>query len=475
MSCLYRPLHAAEICLQVLRDISYSCVGQFVFVKRNIHNDRGICRDLWLCFNSAATYKGSRFSRRILIFGGLLVLAGSLIRVESFLLVLLMIFPSWLFIYRFFDLKKLIISLLAAIFVVALFYLFNTIYVKSFPQWESFYTYNDVRSELQDTPRIYLLIVKNIYSDVGWNFNDYKLFVSWFFPDAQLFSLSNLQYLVAHIPGTEKNVLSAASSYFYPKPYFDDLDSFPYFLMIAAGLLGAVIYPSQRKAVWPLAVLLLTFLILIIYLIWTEKVPIHVWDSFLATLSVYGLFILLWTELNTVRSLPERKSLAFVVPILLCIASLFALYYAIITTKLNVARQTAYQSELSDLKTLQAQGKIQSKALIISPALGIPLVWSNPMFLDLPNVQYLELGWLTFSPSYYSALHEFNVQSLPAGFYQNDNVYLMLKSNLRDSVVEFVADHMGVAVVPQLIYSSPTYDFDPTYNIVKVYKLILQK
>jgi hypothetical protein len=245
--------------------------------------------------------------------------------------------------------------------------------------------------------------------------------------------------------------------------------------MIAAGLLGAVIYPSQRKAVWPLAALLLTFLILIIYLIWTEKVPIHVWDSFLATLSVFGLFILLWTELNTVRSLPERKSLAFVVPILLCIASLFALYYAIITTKLNVARQTAYQSELSDLKTLQAQGKIQSKALIISPALGIPLVWSNPMFLDLPSVQYLELGWLTFSPSYYSAPHEFNVQSLPAGFYQNDNVYLMLKSNLRDNVVEFVADHMGVAVVPQLIYSSPTYDFDPTYNIVKVYKLILQK
>src|SRR5271157_2785299 len=83
----------------------------------------------------AATYKGSRFSRRMLIFGGLLVLAGSLIRVESFLLVLLMIFPSWLFIYRFFDLKKLIISSLTAIIVVASFYLFNTMYVKSFPQW----------------------------------------------------------------------------------------------------------------------------------------------------------------------------------------------------------------------------------------------------------------------------------------------------------------------------------------------------
>ena len=50
-----------------------------------------------------------------------------------------------------------------------------------------------------------------------------------------------------------------------------------------------------------------------------------------------------------------------------------------------MARQTAYQNELSDLKTLQAQGRIQNSALIVSPAMGIPLVWSNPMFLDLPS------------------------------------------------------------------------------------------
>jgi hypothetical protein len=425
----------------------------------------------------AATYNGSRFSRRMLIFGGLLVLAGSLIRVESFLLVLLMIFPSWLFICRFFDLKKLSISLLAAIFAVALFYLFNTIYVKSSPQWDSFYTYDNVRSQLQDTPRIHLLNDKNIYSDVGWNFNDYKLFVNWFFPDEQLFSLSNLQYLVSHVPGAEKNVLSAAASYFYPKPFFDDVDSFPYFFMMAAGLLAAAIYPSFRKAVWPLVILWLTFLILIFYLIWTEKIPVHVWDSFLATACVFGLFILLWVKSDDLLRPRSRRTnvFAFIVPGLLCAAGLYALYYAFVTTQLNAAKQTAYQSELSDLKTLQAQGKIQSNALIVSPALGIPLIWSNPMVLDFPSAKYVEMGWLTFSPSYYDVLHEFDVQSLPAGFYQNDNVYLMVKANLRDSVVEFIADHAGVTVAPRLIYSPPNYDFDSDYNNVRLFQLILQK
>jgi hypothetical protein len=85
------------------------------------------------------------------------------------------------------------------------------------------------------------------------------------------------------------------------------------------------------------------------------------------------------------------------------------------------------------------------------------------------------MGWLTFSPPYYTVLHEFNVQSLPAGFYQNDNVYIMVKANLRDSVLEFIADHARVRVVPQLIYSAPNYDFDTDYNNIKLYKLILQK
>jgi hypothetical protein len=422
----------------------------------------------------AAAYKGFHFPRRMFVFGGLLILTGSLVRIESFLLVLLLIFPSSLVAYRFFHLKNLIVGSGVAILVVALFYLFNLFYVKSSPQWNSFSTYNDVRSQLQDTPRVRLSNIKDSYTSVGWNFNDFRLFMSWFFPDEKLFSLSNLRYLVLHIPGTEKNILSAALSYFYPSPYFDDLDSLPYFFMIAAGLISLGLFPSLRKAVWPLLFLLLTFLILVFYLIWTEKVPLRVWDSFLATVSVSGLFILLWATVGADQP-QEKNAFRLVVPVLLCLAALIALYYAIALTELNVARQTAYQNELSDLKTLQAQGKIQSRALIVSPAMGIPLVWSNPMFLELPGVQYIELGWLTFSPPYYTVLHEFDVQSLPAGFYQNDNVYIMVKANLRNSLVEFIADHARVRVVPQLIYSAPNYDFDPDYNNVKLYKLILQK
>ncbi|HUH97480.1 MAG TPA: hypothetical protein VLZ89_08995 [Anaerolineales bacterium] len=426
----------------------------------------------------AAAHQGTPLPRPMLLFGPGLILAGSLIRIESFLLVLLLIFPALLIIHRFFRLKSLIINLMITILVVAACYLWNVSYVRSSPQWSSFYAYNDVRSQLQDTPRVHLSNIKNSYTEVGWNFNDYNLFMSWFFPDEQLYSIAHLQYLVAHIPGTEKNLFGAALSYFYPKPFFNDIDSFPYFLMIAAGLIALTAYPGRRQAAAPLIILLMTFLILILYLIWTEKVPLRVWDSFLATTCIFGLFVLFWVPSQAEGLHPGSQAggaPGWIVPGLLGLAGLVALYYAITTTKLNVQRQTAYQRELSDLKTLQLQGKIQEHALIVSPAMGIPLVWSNPMFLDLPSAQYLEMGWLTFSPSYYDVLHEFHVRSLPAGFYENDNVYVMIKSNLRDGLIEFVADHAHLAVTARLIYSAPNYNFDPDYNNVKLYQLILQK
>jgi hypothetical protein len=421
-----------------------------------------------------AAYNGFRFPKRMLIFGGLLILAGSLIRIESFLLVLLLIFPALMFIRRFFHLKNLVISSAITILVVGLFYLFNTLYVKSFPQWDAFYKYNDVRSQLQDTPRVRLSNMKDLYTSIGWNFNDYRLFMSWFFPDEQLYSSSNLQHLVDRIPGTEKNIIRATISYFYPQPYFDDLDSLPYFFLIAAGVIALMVYPSLRKAIFPITVLLLTFLVLIFSLIWTQKVPLRVWDSFLATVSVFGLFFFIWTELDSDDSQKKQK-FGFVVPTLLGLASLLALYYAFSTTRLNIRRQDAYRKELFDLNSLQVLGMIQSNALIIAPANGIPLTWSNPMFLDLPNPKYMEMGWLTFSPSYYNMLNEYNIPALPAGFYQNDNVYLMVKSSLRDSVAEFFADHYRTKVVLQLMYSQPNYGFDSDYNNVKLYKLILQK
>ena len=255
----------------------------------------------------AAAYKRDPFPRRMLLLGGLFILAGSLVRIESFLLVLLLFFPSMIFMVRFFQVKNLLTRFAVIILVVALLYLFNVVYVKSFPQWDSYYAYNNVRSELQDTPRVHLTNVKNAYYNIGWNFNDYKLFMNWFFPDERLFSISNLQYLVLHIPGTEKNVFSAALSYFYPKPFFNDVDSFPYFFMIAAGLIALAISPSLRKAILPLILLLLTFLILIFYLIWTEKVPLRVFDSFLATTSIFRLFILLWTKSNMDQPGPKVR------------------------------------------------------------------------------------------------------------------------------------------------------------------------
>jgi hypothetical protein len=398
--------------------------------------------------------------RRWLFFGAFLIVTASLIRIESVLLVFLVIVTPTLLLFRYLYLKRLLITVGITGLVVLGGFMFDRAFVSNSPDWNSYYQYNQTRSLLQDTPRYHLENIGNMFRNIGWNGNDYRMFVDWFFPDPQLYSISNLRYLVEHVPGTERSLLSAAISYFYPQPIFDSADAFPFFLIIAAAWLAVLLYPFTRPAVLPLLGLLASFLLLVIYLIWTEKVPPHVWYSFLATVSVMSLCILAWTKADESETghppTTQKRVLrgrSFLLAALVIVAAALSLYRASAITQDNLYKQAAYQRVLSDLDSLQAQGKILPNALIVSPASGIPLDWSNPLVLDLPRIQYFELGWLTFSPAYYEVLNQHRIQTLPAGLYQQDGVYLLARPGVRDGILQFIRDHSGLAVQVATIYS----------------------
>ena len=84
--------------------------------------------------------------RHWLVYGGLLILIGSLIRLELILLVLLVILPTLLIMYRIFDIKVLTIAFAITSLAVAGCYTYDKIYVEMHPDWNSYYVYNNVRS-----------------------------------------------------------------------------------------------------------------------------------------------------------------------------------------------------------------------------------------------------------------------------------------------------------------------------------------
>ncbi len=402
-----------------------------------------------LCLILMTAYPPILLNRLLWVCGGFLILIGSLLRIDAVYLVLLTILPSALMLYRIFDRKRLALALAFTSLMVVGCYAFNKIYVGAYPDWNSYYIYNHARSMIQDTPRAHIENIRDALPHVGWTGNDYSLFINWFFPDQKVYSLSQLQYLVNHVSDNESSINDAVMSYFHFHHIFNARDTFPYLLVIVATWILALTHPSLRGALPALAMLLVSSLILIVYLVWKENLPLHVWYSFLATIGIFGLCILSW-HINAAETNAhaEQKMLSpvvsLVVLVMISAAFILVLYWASVETRENISKQSAYQQMLAELDSLQAKGKITSNALIISPAIGIPIEWSNPLFLNLPRIQYFQMEWLTFSPVYEEVLQDYGVQSLPAGFYQNNNIYLITRTSMVSGVIQAIKANEGV-------------------------------
>ncbi len=132
----------------------------------------------------------------------------------------------------------------------------------------------------------------------------------------------------------------------------------------------------------------------------------------------------------------------------------------------------AYEQIIADVRALEMKGNISQKALIVSPAYGLPWEWSNPLFLEFPNVQYLFTNWETFSPAYNNVLYKFHIQSLPTSLFQDSNVYLMVDTSTMRGIVQFIKEHDGANVTAKVIYVIPSrYSKGTVYDGVTLFKL----
>ncbi len=108
----------------------------------------GFCL-LLTAIQSPRMLKQNRF-----LFGVMLILAGSLVRLESTALVLIILIPGIVTCYRFFPIKNLILAFAVSGTLVLGCYAFNLAYLHQFPDWYFYNTYTLTRAMLHDTPRL---------------------------------------------------------------------------------------------------------------------------------------------------------------------------------------------------------------------------------------------------------------------------------------------------------------------------------
>jgi hypothetical protein len=424
----------------------------------------------------AASRSSTTLKKGNIALGTALVLMGSLLRFEMLPLSLSITLPAVLFSRRSFNIKNFLMAWIAPFLFVAAGYVFNRVYLHFSPEWHAYNMYDQTRVLIDDTHRL-----ENMHSEIhfiGWSGNDQELFGRWFFPDRRIYSLGHLQYLVKNISGVSTNLYGSALA------FFNQLISpglIPYILILISTCLWTQSYGLLKKASLPLLAIGLMFLADNLYLAWAWKIADRTIYFSVLALVISGMLFVNWLgerEPNSAATTVQKTGISrftFYGSVLVLILALgLILNQSILTTSNNINKQSAYQQIRGELGALQTAGIISENTLIISPAHGLPMEWSNPFVLAFPSTQYLETGWATFSPFYEQVLREFNIQSLPDALYQKNNVYLMTQSSFTAFLGRYYQEHENISVVFQPIYTMPNSFNFPFYNNVQLYKVVKQ-
>ncbi|MGA7194215.1 MAG: hypothetical protein WBW94_11330 [Anaerolineales bacterium] len=407
--------------------------------------------------------------------GGGLVIMASLIRIESLEFVLLIMMPFLIVNFRFLNPKSFMMYFGIIALLVIGGYAFDKFYLSLFPNWLSYNTYTMTRSMLQDTPR--LANMEGAIGDVRWSANDLNMFSRWFFPDQVTYSLENLRYLVEHVSDRRADILNWI---FFLPDHISSLTILPYPIMLVSLWLCMWFYDADLRRTLGVSILTVGLIFLtFMYLEWTQKAPDRILLFSLFAGITFSLINWYWVDAkkleesdpHPVDNIQMRFGfLSVFFSLILMIGVIFQ--QSIQTTHLNISHQMAYKQILVDIRALQMKGIVSQNALIVSAAYGIPWEWSNPLFLDFPNVQYLATNWETFSPAYNNVLRKYQIQSIPISLFRNSNVYLMVDASTMRGIVQFIKEHNGVNVTAKVLYVIPSqYTKGTVYNGVTLFKL----
>ena len=447
----------------LILNITYTTIAAFACLS-------GIFQVLATCRSSRTLQKG------YIALGTALILIGSLLRFEMLPLSLSITLPAVLFSRGTFNIKNFLIAWVIPCLFVAAGYLFNSVYLHFSPDWHAYNTYEQTRVHIDDTHRL-----ENMHSEIrfiGWSGNDQELFARWFFPDKRIYSLGHLQYLVKNISGVSSDLYEPASAIF---SLLISPGLIPYLLILISICLWMQSYRLSKKASLPLLAMVFIFLADNLYLAWAWKIADRTVYFSVFAVVISGMLFVNWhgeRELDSILTTVQKTGisrLTFYGSVLGWVVALgLVLNQSILTSRNNINKQTAYQQIRSELGALQTAGIISENSLIISPAHGLPMEWSNPFVLAFPSIPYFETGWVTFSPFYEQVLREFGIQSLPDALYQRNNVYLMTQSTFTVFLGRYYQEHENISVVFQPIYTMPNSFNFPYYNNVQLYKVVKQ-
>lgn len=378
----------------------------------------------------------------------------SMVRFEGFLLGTLLATPLGLLQLARTRSRALMVSGVALLLVVgALRAADRAVYLLD-PEWRAFLEYNEVRSRIHDSP-IWAIdsATKPVLRDAGWSVNDARLFRSWFFPDAELYSRERIS--IAAKGMASQNARTVEEAWQKLKKHLGPVDPWPLILHL---MLGLYLFRGRRGSVVGL-----TFMSVAVssgiafWLAKAAKIEDHVWIPLYWAIP---MSVLAWTALQPGRLFVDDDMSVRESSLTLAAVLAFSLAFGgAIDDQVDRyshkaernetvwKRRKAALSELIQASSGAGTGDAKPHVYVV---LGPHFRNASAPALDSLEGEHdapiLNGGWATHSPLWRDALEHYGLGDLPMDLVDREGVLLISTSHNAKRLAAWLKAHRDVEV-----------------------------
>ena len=373
-----------------------------------------------------------------LIIAGMVLGITYLIRVNSFVGLLLFSWPLFLYCLRKYYRVILLFFLPVIVIVVFEKCLYHFTVSDAF---KDFQTFNKLRGKIHEFP----IADANVDNDVlfeanGWSTNDYLLFIHWFFPSEEKYNSETLENVFKLSQPYTPAAISAKIESFLKSGHRLGLYFWKFWLLIL--IWGLLLWFSDRKAKhrFFLALFYFNAFGILVMINYTMRFPNRI---------AYPFFLFIF--LSGIVFYKYIKKPKIINTVLVIASALFVIYYIYDTQDILI--KTKYLS-IRDQKIIHQLQNVDEKPVFYILPTSLPGSIRKPLTIYHDPYVNLGSGWSTFSPYYYHKLNSVGLESahdIVPWMIDKTNAFFVCKSIDRFHIIEYTLDTYGITCERELV------------------------
>ena len=365
----------------------------------------------------------------IVLVVSILFFISSLLRVNSFLLIIVVSLPVIVYLATVKRKRTVLILSITSLLVVSGI-LIHSYYENSDDSIREYREYSNVRERVHGRPHLYWDETMSAdLEKIGWSENDLLMFRSWNYADKNIFSKKSLEEIL------KIRTFSTFDTWEILKTVIKrDWRFIPVFLCLLLVVL--LMYPHKKVFLF-ISVLILWYTALVFLLATFMRFPTRIaYGFYCASLINIGMVPVLLGFKVYIKNSYARMAM-FVV----ALTCMYIAYNASEIIK-KFSGSWEYQAQFTRLTELDPE--------------ALYIVWGSSMAIDqypaklspksVPRLNIVFLAWPTFSPYHYEMLERYGLNDLYVDMLDKNDIYLVAQEWRIDLLKKFMRKHYNMEI-----------------------------